>query len=247
MPRFRVTRVRPSRRGSLHPCTPVPSPGRPEWSQISQGRGRSVGIAAPELQLGDPGRGGGRGHAPPHWCSRPAGATRRGEGPLRREQPPPPPRSRGREQWGAGGGAAGRLEGLCPAVPGVPGEEQAPDPRLSPAVTRAQLERVPRPRPHATGGCGVGCRDAGCGDAGFGEGTRILLSNNVFNIPTIVVHLKSFHCFPKSTVASLFSWGGRAAPLTHVALHPENKLGVLRLFRLRHLRANPPEGSRQGR
>lgn len=126
-----------------------------------------MGIAVRTCSWGTLGRGGGRGHAPPHWCSRPAGATRRRKGPLRREQPPPPPRSRGREQWGAGGGAAGRLGGLCPAVPGVPGEQRASYPRLSPAVARVRLERVPRPGPRATGGCGVGCRDAGCGDAEF--------------------------------------------------------------------------------
>lgn len=71
-----------------------------------------MGIAAPELQSGN---GGGRGPwaRPTPLVFATCRGDRRGEGPLRREQPPPPPRSRGREQWGAGGGAAGRLGGVC--------------------------------------------------------------------------------------------------------------------------------------
>lgn len=168
-------RFRPSRRlhsrGSLHPAPLSPLLVGPSGRGCPREGGGARGSLVWSCGWGTPPGGAGAVGTPhpPHWCSRPAGATRRGEGPLRREQPPPPPGSRGGEQWGAGGGAAGGLGGPRPAVPGVPGEEQARDPRLSPTVTCARLERVPRLGPRATRGCGVGCGDAGCADAGCGD------------------------------------------------------------------------------
>lgn len=109
--RFRPSRRRLHCRGSLHLCTPVPSPGRPEWSQISQGRGRSAEIAALEAESGGPLGGRGPWARPTPLVFKTCRGDKKGRGPFKKRAAPSPswePRWRTMGcRWGGGRGVRG--------------------------------------------------------------------------------------------------------------------------------------------